>query len=92
MTGGLGCSPVFWLAGGGLGIFVVVIFHDVLHDERDAAIGGVERGIGLAETLVGKAADLRDLVGANSVGLHDAAGGVGAIGGEFPVAVGGGGA
>ena len=41
-----------------------------------------------AQALVGEAADLRDLVGANAVGLHDAAGGVGAVPGELPVAVG----
>jgi hypothetical protein len=80
----------FLLAGRGFGIVVViVVFYDVLHDQRDAAVGRVERGIGLAESLVGKAADLGDLVGADSIGLHDAAGGVGAVGGEFPVAVGG---
>src|ERR1019366_136225 len=82
----------FLFAGGRSGIVVVIIiFYDVLHDQRDAAVGRVERGVGLAETLVGKAADLSDLVGAHSIGLHDAAGRVGAVGGKFPVAVGGGG-
>src|ERR1039458_5421277 len=82
----------FLFAGGRSGIVVVIIiFYDVLHDQRDAAVGRVERGVGLAETLVGKAADLSDLVGAHSIGLHDAAGPVGAVGGKFPVAVGGGG-
>src|ERR1039458_1054257 len=78
----------FLFAGGRSGIVVVIIiFYDVLHDQRDAAVGRVERGVGLAETLVGKAADLSDLVGAHSIGLHDAAGRVGAGGGKVPVAV-----
>src|SRR5712691_4713656 len=73
------------------GIFFFVVLHDVLDDERDAAVGWVEGGVRLAQTLVGKSADLGHLVGPDSVGLHDAAGGVRAIGRKFPVAVGGGG-
>src|ERR1051326_4750530 len=69
------------------GFLVVIGFLDVLHDQRRGAIGGVEWSIGLAQPLVGKAADLDDLVGAHSIGLHDASGGIGAIGREFPVTV-----
>ena len=44
-----------------------------------------------ASGLVGKSADLRNLVRPDSIGLHHAAGGVGAVGREFPIPVGGGG-
>lgn len=50
----------------------------------------VERGVGLAEALVGKTTDLRHLVCPDSIALHDPASRIGALGGEFPVAVGGG--
>src|SRR5690349_17377821 len=69
------------------GLLVVTVFLDVLHDERDAAVGRVERCFRLAEPLIGEAADLNDLVGAHSIGLHDAASGIGAIGREFPVSI-----
>jgi hypothetical protein len=68
---------------------IVIVPYDVLHDDRDAAVSGIQRSIGVAKTLVGEAADLGDLIGANSMGLHDAACSVGAIGGELPIAVGG---
>src|SRR5579863_115122 len=71
----------FLVGGGGLGVFLITVFHDVLHDERDTTVGWVERGVRLAQTLVGKSADLRHLAGPDSVGLHNASGRVGAIGG-----------
>ena len=37
--------------------------------------------------LIGESADLGDLVRPDTAGLHEVAGGVGAIGGEFPVTV-----
>src|ERR1700685_3240705 len=81
----------FFLAlGGGLGIFVVAVFDDVLHDEGDAAVGGVERGIRVTGTLIRESTDLSDLGRPDSVGLHNATSGVGAIGRKLPVAVGGG--
>ena len=78
----------FALAGrSGLGIFIVGVFLDVLHDQRDAAVGWIKRGGGLAQSLIGEPANLNDLIGANAIGLHNAAGGIGAIGREFPVSV-----
>ena len=82
---------LFFVRRGRASLFVVIIFLDVLHDERDAPVGRVERRFRLAESLIGEAADLNDLVGANTIGLHDAASGVGAIGREFPVSISGGG-
>ena len=69
--------------------FFVGVLDDVLDDDGDAPVGRVERGVWLPEALVGEAANLRDLIGTNSVGLDDAAGRVGAVGGKFPIAVGG---
>src|SRR5579872_5309924 len=69
------------------GLLVLIIFLDVLHDERDVSVGRIERRFRLAESLIGEAADLNDLVGAHSIGLHDAASGIGAIGREFPVPI-----
>lgn len=69
--------------------FIVEVLDDVLHDDRDSAVGGIERGVRFPKALVGEAANLSDLIGANSIGLHDAAGSVGAVRGEFPIAVGG---
>src|SRR5437899_2487102 len=63
-------------------------FVKVLHDQGDAAVGGIERGVPFAEPLIGKAADLGDLIKADALGLHEAAGGVGAIRGKLPVGVG----
>ena len=62
-----------FLTGGRLGRF------EVLDDDGDAAVGGVVGLVGEAEALIGEAADLGDLVGADAVIHHDAAGGVGAV-------------
>jgi hypothetical protein len=69
--------------------FIVTVLDDVLNHDGHAPAGRVERGVWLPEALVGEAANLSDLIGANSIGLHDAAGCVGAVGGKFPIAVGG---
>ena len=45
------------------------------------------RGVRVAQALVGKSTNLADLVGANAVRLHHPPRCIGAIGGEFPVAV-----
>ena len=84
-------SPGFFSVFAAAGFASVVVFYDVLHDERDAAVGGVEWIVEFAETLIGKSADLGDLVRPDAVGLHEAAGGVGAVAGEFPVTVAAGG-
>jgi len=68
---------------------IVIILDDVLNDDGYAPVGRVERGVGFPETLVGEAANLSDLIGVDPIGLHDAACGIGAVGGEFPIAVGG---
>ena len=60
---------------------------DVLHDDRDAAVGSIERDRFVAQALVRETAHLRDLIGAQPRLLHQAASGVGAVGGKFPVAV-----
>jgi len=66
----------------------VGVLGDVLNDDGDAPIGRVQRGVWFPKALVGEAANLSDLIGANSMGLHDAACGIGAVRGEFPIAVG----
>jgi hypothetical protein len=80
-----GLFVVGW--GGGLRVFLVVIFHDVLHDKGDAAVGSVEWIVEFAEALIGESTDLSDLARSESFGLHEAAGGVGAVGRKFPIAV-----
>jgi hypothetical protein len=52
-------------------------------DDGDAALGRIARIINFSETLISKTADLRPLVGPDSVGLHEAAGGMGAVGGKL---------
>jgi hypothetical protein len=54
-----------------------------MHDDGDAAVGRIKRIINFQETLISKAADLRPLVGPDSIGLHEAAGGMGAVGGKL---------
>ena len=73
--------------GGRFRVFIVTVFDDVLHDERNTAVGWIKRRFGFAQLLVSEAADLRDLVGPDSATLHQPASGVGAVGREFPVAV-----
>ena len=63
------------------------VMGDVLHDDADAAVGGIEGIVGGAEVLIGKSADLDDLVGCQATLFHQAAGGVGAVSGELPIAV-----
>src|SRR5208282_2993355 len=57
------CFPWLFLftSGGRLGIFLVAAFYDVLHDQRDAAVGGIEGIVRLTKTLIGEAANLGDL-------------------------------
>src|SRR5271155_1228263 len=66
---------------------LVSVCSEVLHDEGNAAVGGVERIVEFAEMLIGESADLGDLVRPDAAGLHETAGSVGAVGGEFPVTV-----
>ena len=59
----------------------------VFHEDGDSAVRWVFRVALDAQKLVGVAAHLGDLVGAHTVLLQQAPGGVGAIRGELPVAV-----
>ena len=61
-AGGVLAGLRFLLAGSGLFVFFVVIFCDVLDDNRDAAVGRIEWGVGLAQALVRKSADLGYLI------------------------------
>lgn len=80
---------MFCFAAGRLLQIIVIILYDVLHNDGDAPVSRVERGVWFPETLVGEAANLSDLIGVDSIGLHDAACGIGGVGGEFSIAVGG---
>src|SRR5271170_2600354 len=81
------CGFLLRVCSGWFRVFVVGACSEVLDDERNATVGGVEWIVGFAEMLIGESADLGDLVRPDAAGLHEAAGGVGAVGGEFPVAV-----
>jgi hypothetical protein len=52
----------------------------VLHNERDSAVGRIGSVVLVAQMLIGKASHLFDLVFANPSGTHDAPGSVGAVG------------
>lgn len=83
-----GCRFLFaFPTGFGLGTFFVAIFQNVLDDKRNPAIGGIKRRVWLAQSLIGEAPYLRDLIGANTAGLHDTARSIGAVRGKLPVAV-----
>jgi hypothetical protein len=51
----------------------------ILDDERDSTVGGVELVLFFAEALIGESTDLRDLIVPNSMSLHQAPGGIGAV-------------
>ncbi len=59
----------------------------ILHQDRDAAVGGIVGIVFHAQELVGVAAHLRHLIGAHAVLLQQSARRVGAVGRELPVAV-----
>src|SRR5580658_9459883 len=59
----------------------------ILHDHGNATIGCVEWCSGRAQHLIGIASHLRNLVGLQPVVLHQPAGSVGAVGGQFPIAI-----
>src|SRR5579883_786329 len=63
-------------------------FLEILDDERDASIRRIEGVRFFSEALIGETANLGDLVQPNAAGLHEAASGVGTIGG-LPIGVGG---
>jgi len=58
-----------------------------LHDQGNAAIGRIQRLVFLAQPLIREAAHLRDLISPDSVLHHQAARGIGAVSGEFPIPV-----
>src|SRR6266436_1036821 len=59
----------------------------VLHDQGNAAIGRIQRLVFLAQPLIREAAHLRDLISPDSVLHHQAARGISAVSGEFPIPV-----
>ena len=59
----------------------------ILSHNRDAPVGRVLRRIWHFEPLIREPAHLGDLVVPQTHGLHKAAGGIRAIGGQFPVGV-----
>jgi len=62
-------------------VFIIVVLHDVLNNYRDSPVGGIEWSAWFAQPLIGKATHLDHLIIVNPVGLHDATGGIGSIGG-----------
>ena len=62
-------------------------WNNVLNDESNATVRGLERIFGVAQFLVRITANLGNLVGAKAMLLHQAPGGIGAIGREFPVGI-----
>ncbi len=59
----------------------------VFHHDGDAPVGSAVRIFRIAQVLVGVAAHLGDLGGAEPVGLHQPSGGVGAVHRKLPVRV-----
>jgi len=70
-----------------VGVRPLFALGDVLLDERDAPVGGVEWVRKLAQSLIGEASNLRNRFRTKAITLHKPARGVSAAGGEFPVAV-----
>src|SRR5579883_1412567 len=64
-------------------------FLEILDDERDASIRWIEGVRFFSEALIGETPNLGNLVQPNAAGLHEAASGVGTIGGKLPIGVGG---
>lgn len=55
-------------------VLVPICFRLILHDQRNAAIRRVEWRVGFTEALIGKASNLRHLIGTNAVLLHQTPG------------------
>src|SRR5882672_9328179 len=70
-----------------LSVVLVHILHQILDDQRNPSIGRIFRTIRLAQSLVGIAADLGNLVPAYAVGLHHPTRRITASSGKLPVAV-----
>src|SRR5271155_5583326 len=92
----LGGSGLGWLGrrAFGLGAWcagfradVIIIFYEILYDQRDAAVGWIQGRIWLAKPLICESADLRYLIFADSILLHQAACGDGAIRGKLPIPI-----
>ena len=58
-----------------------------MNDERNSPVGRIQGLVGLAQFLVRVPTYLHDLVLLHTILLDKPAGGVGAVGGEFPVPV-----
>lgn len=56
------------------------VFGQILDNQRDATVGWIERVAGFLQVLVGETANLRDLILPDAMSLHEAAGGIGAVG------------
>src|ERR1041385_9238558 len=53
-------------------VLVVIVFDDILHNQRNSAVGRIQWVGRDAEFLVRIPADLRDLISTQTVFLHDA--------------------
>ena len=58
---------------------IVIVLHNVLHDDGDAPVGRVERGVWFAKALVSEAANMGDLIGVDSIGLEAPCRGFGGV-------------
>src|SRR5580698_6842743 len=92
LVGRLGGRIVGWWgssgwAGGDGGICPDIRF-DVLDDQRDSPVRGIQRILRNSKPLVSVASDLGNLVISHTALLHETAGGIGAVGGEFPISIG----
>src|SRR5258708_33324159 len=62
-------------------------FAQVLHDQRDSAVRGIQRIILLPQALIGKPPHLCDLLFTNAVSLHQPPRAVGALRRQLPIPV-----
>src|SRR5438034_7655635 len=69
---------IFWL---------LPIFVDVLHDQRNPAIRRILRIVRFAKHLISETSDLGDLIWSHSIFLHQASRSVGAVDRELPVPI-----
>lgn len=71
---------------GGYWLFFFIL-DDVLHDQGNTAVRRFQGIAGNAQSLIGVASHLRNLVGTQSGSLHESSCGICAVRGEFPVSV-----
>ena len=62
-------------------------FGDVLNDDRDPPVAGIERLLGIAQVTVGITTHLRNLFWTYPLDLYQASGRVCAVRRQFPVAI-----